>query len=150
MTKFHRSQSTKPSFSRNFWVLKWKFGRFQEIFLQREIQKMRSFVFHKTRRNFSKSHANRLLRPDSERTRSQLSESGLRIVLAILSRKLEIFAKKRSFYVQDPLHTVTRSHGHTADLDTSHTMCIIRDKILTRISLISAIDRLIISKSVPL
>ena len=38
--------------------------------------------------------AKTILRPDSERTRSQLSESGLRIVLATLSQKLEIFAKK--------------------------------------------------------
>jgi len=62
----------------------------------------KNFLFCKTCRNFSESCVNQILRPDSERTRSQLPESGLRIVLTTLSQKLEIFAKKRSFFLSNP------------------------------------------------
>jgi len=65
------------------------------------------FVFCKTCSNFLESCANRILRPDSERTRSQLSESGLRIVLAILSRNWDLFAKKMWFIVTNPYPRVS-------------------------------------------
>ena len=60
-------------------------------------------VLHKTCDNFMESCLFQILRPDLERTRSELFKTGLKTILAILNPKLGNFAKKSRGIDSNPL-----------------------------------------------